>query len=221
PSIKLVNFKLSKDLIGLGSKFFIIQIGVIILLSTDNIIITQLFGPAEVTPFNIAFRLFSVVTMGFGIIVGPLWSAYTEAYVKGEIDWIKNILKKMNRIWLLCIVVCGMVIVCSPFLYQFWIGDSVHVPFGLSVAMGVFVITYIWHQIYVFFLNGTGIIQLQLYLVIATALANIPLALYLGGKFGLVGISLSSALLYTIMGLTYYVQTKKILNGTATGIWKQ
>src|SRR5690606_23718319 len=147
PSIKLVNFKLSKDLIGLGSKFFIIQIGVIILLSTDNIIITQLFGPAEVTPFNIAFRLFSVVTMCFGIIVGPLWSAYTEAYVKGEMDWIRNIIKKMNKIWLLCIVACAVVIPLSPFLYRFWIGDRVHVPFSLSIAMGVFVVTYIWHQI--------------------------------------------------------------------------
>src|SRR5690606_22408057 len=110
-----------------------------------------LFGPAEVTPFNIAYKLFSVVTMGFGIIVGPLWSAYTEAYVKGEIDWIRNILGKMTRIWLLCIAICGLVLLCSPFLYKLWIGDSVRIPFDLSLAMAVFVVTYIWHQIYVFF----------------------------------------------------------------------
>lgn len=221
PSIRLVNFKLSKDLVGLGGKFFIIQIGVIVLLSTNNIIITQIFGPTEVTSFNIAYKLFSVVTMCFGIIVGPLWSAYTEAYVKGEMEWIRNILSKMNKIWFLCILACGVVLLCSPYLYQFWIGDSVDIPFELSLAMGIFVITYIWHQIYVFFLNGTGIIQLQLYLVIVTALANIPLAIFFGQKFGLAGISLTSALLYTIMGAVYYVQTKKILNGTAKGIWMQ
>lgn len=221
PAFKYVDFKLSKDLLGLGGKFFIIQIGVIILLSTNNIIITQLFGPAEVTPFNIAYKLFSVVTMGFGIIVSPLWSAYTEAYIKGEMDWIRNILRKMNRIWLLCVLGCILVTICSPFLYRFWIGESVHISMTLSVGMALFVIAYIWHQIYVFFLNGTGIIQLQLYLVIVTSLINIPLAMYLGGKLGLVGISLASAILYTIMGTAYYIQTQKILNGTATGIWKQ
>lgn len=221
PSIKLVNFKLSKDLMGLGGKFFIIQIGVIVLLSTNNIIITQLFGPAEVTPFNIAYKMFSVVTMAFGIIVSPLWSAYTEAYVKGEMDWIRNILSKMNKIWFLCILGCGVVLLASPYLYQFWVGDSVQVPFQLSIAMSIFVVAYIWHQIYVFFLNGTGIIQLQLYLVIVTALANIPLAIFFGQKFGLAGISLTGALLYAIMGTVYYIQTKRILNGTAKGIWKQ
>lgn len=221
PSFKFVKFSLAKDLMGLGGKFFIIQIGVIILLSTNNVIITQLFGPTEVTPFNIAYKLFSVITMSFGIIVTPLWSAYTEAYVKGEIEWIKSILRKVMRVWFLSILLCVMVLICSPLLYNLWIGDKVHIPFSLSIAMSTFVVAYLWHTIYVFFLNGIGKIQLQLYMVIGTALINIPLAIFFGSKFGLVGISLTSTLLYTIMGTVYYFQTQKILNKTATGVWNQ
>lgn len=221
PSIKFIDFSLSKDLMSLGWKFFIIQIGVLILLSTNNVIITQLFGPAKVTPYNIAYKLFSVITMGFGIIAAPLWSAYTEAYVKGEMDWIRNILSRMRKIWFLSILLVAIVFFYSPFLYDIWIGDKVVISVELSLAMSTFVVAYLWHTIYVFFLNGIGKIKLQLYLVIGSALINIPLAIYLGGHFGLVGITLTGTVLYTIMGIIYYIQTRKLLRGTATGIWNQ
>ena len=62
PSIKLFKRKYIKDILGLGLNFFIIQIAAVILFSTDNIIITQLFGPKEVTPYNIAYKYFSIIT---------------------------------------------------------------------------------------------------------------------------------------------------------------
>jgi O-antigen/teichoic acid export membrane protein len=221
PSFKLVRFGLAGNLMNLGAKFFVLQIGALILFSTNNIIITQLFGPTEVTPFNIAFKLFSVVTMGFGIIATPLWSAFTDAYVREEYGWIKNTLSKMKRIWLLAILASGGILVCSPFLYRIWIGDRVDVPFELSLAMSTFVIASIWQTIHVFFLNGIGKIKLQLYCVTVSALLNIPLAIYLGKAFGLVGITLASTFLFTVMGIVFSIQTRKILNRTATNIWNQ
>ena len=46
----------------IGLDFFIIQIASIILFSTDNFIITQLFGPEQVTPYNIALKYFTIIT---------------------------------------------------------------------------------------------------------------------------------------------------------------
>lgn len=221
PSFRLVDFSLAKDLLNLGLKFFIIQIGALVLFSTNNIIITQLFGPAEVTPFNIAYKLFNVVTMGFSIIVTPLWSAFTDAYVRGEYDWIKNTLKKMRRIWLLASLATVGLLFASPVLYKFWVGDAVEVPFHLSIAMATFVIASIWQTMHVFFLNGVGKIKLQLYLVTGTALINIPLAIFLGKIFGLVGITITSTLIFTFMGIIFSIQTYKILNKKAFGIWSK
>ncbi|MEI6750368.1 MAG: oligosaccharide flippase family protein, partial [Bacteroidota bacterium] len=93
PSIKFVKFRYARDLMTLGLKFFLIQIAVIILYQTSNIIIAQLYGPAQVTTYNIAYKYFSVIPMGFGIIMMPFWSAYTEAWVKKDIDWIRNSIK--------------------------------------------------------------------------------------------------------------------------------
>jgi O-antigen/teichoic acid export membrane protein len=68
PSIKFVKFHFARDLMGLGIKFFVIQIAAIILYQTSNIIIAHLFGPEQVTPYNIAYKYFGVITMTFSII---------------------------------------------------------------------------------------------------------------------------------------------------------
>jgi len=221
PSFKYVRFSFARNLMSLGIKFFVIQIAALILFNTNNIIITQLFGPAEVTTFNVSFKLFSVVTMVFSIIATPLWSAFTEAFVKNDFDWIKSTLSKMRIIWYLLIGCTILLLFSSPVLYKWWVGDKVQVPFALSVAMSSYVIVYIWQTIHVFFLNGIGKIKLQLYLVVFSGLVNIPLAIFLGKKMGLVGITLTSTMLFIIMGIVFSVQTQKILNRTAVNIWNK
>jgi O-antigen/teichoic acid export membrane protein len=205
----------------LGVKFFVLQIGALVLFSTNNVIITQLFGPEEVTPFNIAFKLFNIVNMGFGIVVTPMWSAFTDAYVRKEFDWIKNTLSKIRKIWFLAFLLSVCILIASPFLYHIWVGDAVEVPFALSAAMCLYVVVAIWQTMHVFFLNGIGKIKLQLYLVTSTALINIPLAILLGKWFGLVGITLASIIIFGVMGIIFSIQTHKILNNTAKNIWNK
>ena len=221
PSVKFVKFSYARNLMSLGIKFFIIQIAALVLFNTNNIIVTQLFGPAEVTTFNVSFKLFSIITMVFSIIAGPLWSAFTDAYAKEEFDWIKSTLAKMRKVWGLLIISTFILLAFSPWVYKMWVGDSVAVPFALSAAMSSYVIVYIWQTIHVFFLNGIGKIRLQLYLVIFSGLINIPLAIFLGKKMGLVGITLTSTMLFIFMGILFSIQTKKILDKTAVNIWNK
>lgn len=221
PSFKYVKFGYARNLMSLGIKFFVIQIAALVLFNTNNIIITQLLGPAEVTTFNIPYKLFSVITMIFFIIATPLWSAFTDAYVKSDFEWIKSVLLKMRKIWYLLIILSVMILVASPLIYKLWVKDLVKVPFALSVAMCIYGIVYIWQTIHVFLLNGIGKIKLQLYLVIFTGIINIPLAIILGKKLGLVGVTLTSTLLFLFMGTFFSIQTKKILNNTATKIWNK
>ena len=221
PSIKYVRFSYARNLMSLGIKFFIIQIAALILFNTNNIIVTQLFGPGEVTTFNVSFKLFSIITMIFSTIAIPLWSAFTEAYTKEEYGWIKNTLSKVRKVWALLIVLTIILLLGSPWIYKMWVGDAVSVPFALSAAMSSYVIVYIWQTMHVFFLNGIGKIRLQLYLVIFSGLINIPLAIFLGKRIGLVGITLTSTMLFTFMGIVFSIQTRKILNKTAIGIWNK
>jgi len=221
PNFKYIKFKHARNLMTLGLKFFIIQICALVLFNTDNIIIIHLFGSKDVTVYNVSFKLFSIVMMCFTIISTPLWSAFTDAYAKNDIPWIRATISTMEKIWLFLMVATIGLLMCSQMIFKLWLGNKVQVPFALSVAMSSYIIVYIWQTIHVFLLNGIGKIKLQLYLVIFSSLINIPLAIFLGRRFGLIGITLTSTLLFTIMGIIFSIQTRKILNNTAVKIWNQ
>lgn len=221
PSIKLVDFSKAKDLLNLGVKFFIIQIAAVLLYSTNNIIISQLFGPEQVTPYNVAFKYFSVLMMGFSIVITPFWSAFTEAWVKKEIAWIKNIMRKLFIIWSILLIAGIIMLICSKWVYSVWVGDKVTVPFIMSALVGAWVLLNAWNGIFAQFLNGLGKIKLQLYLGIFTALINVPLALYLGKKIGIEGVLLANVLVLSIGVWMYPLQYYKLINNKAKGIWNR
>ncbi|PAW92358.1 hypothetical protein CKK33_02160 [Mucilaginibacter sp. MD40] len=218
PTFKSVKYKYARQLLTAGGAFFIIQIGTLVLYETDNIVISQLFSPREVTTFNIAYKLFSVILMVFIMIITPFWSAFTEAYVKKDLDWIKLTLSKMNKLWLGLSLCTVMLLICSPVIYKLWLVDGVSVPFTLSLAMCIYTIALIWQAMYVQFLNGISKIRLQLYLSIFCTLINIPLSILLGKYWGLAGVTTSNTIIFILMGIAFLVQTKKIINGTAAGL---
>jgi O-antigen/teichoic acid export membrane protein len=219
PSIKYVRKEYIQELMGLGWQFFVINITVLVMLNTDNIIITQVLGPEKVTTFNVTHKLFSVVSMIFFLIATPLWSAYTDAYAKQDFRWIKNTLQMTRKIWLVLLVCTIIVLLLSPVLFKVWLGDSVQVPFALSIAMSTYAIAYVWQTLHTFLLNGIGKIRLQLYLAVFFSLIHIPLAIYLGKHFGLVGITLLGTFIFLVTGAVYAVQIHKVLNHTASNIW--
>lgn len=221
PSLKYVKFSYARDLMTLGVKFFLLQIAGIVLYQTSNIIIAQLFGAAEVTPYSIAYKYFSIIPMIMGIIMSPFWSAYTEAWVKKDIDWIKRSLKNLKLIWASLSIISLIMLVFSNFVYRIWVGKEIIVPFSLSLSLAVYVIMLCWTNIYSLFLNGTGKIKIQLYISFLTMLFNIPMAIYLGKKIGIAGIVLSTIILCSISIIIEPVQANKLINNKAKGIWNE
>ena len=219
PSIKYVKFSHAKDLMILGLKFFIIQVSVVVLYQSSNIIIAQLFGPEQVTPYNLAYKYFGIIPMFFTIITTPYWSAITDAWVRKDIEWIRTTMNNLMLVW--AIVTCGTVVMLlgSNLFYRIWVGGEVSVPFRLSLVMAVYVIVNAWNGIFSVFLNGTGIIKLQYLAGIWGMILNIPMAIWLGRHIGVEGVVLSTVILGAINMIWSYIQYKKNINFTAKGIW--
>ena len=221
PSFRRIDFRMSRDLMGLGVKFFVIQIAAIVLYETANIIISQLFGPAEVTPYNIAYKYFGIISMVFSIIMTPFWSAFTEAWHKKDMVWIQTTMKRLNFLSFVAIACIFCMLAVSNFAFRIWVGKDVTVPFSISLVLAAYFIIYVRNMIYIYFLNGIGVVKLQLYSSVAGMIVNIPLAIYLGHKMGVAGVLLSSVILNGINTIWTVIQYKKIINNTATGIWAE
>lgn len=221
PTLKSVDFSKAKDLFNLGLKFFVIQIAAILLYQTNNMIIAQLFGPSMVTPYNVAFKYFSVLLMGFMIIVGPFWSAFTEAWTKKDVAWITVIMKKLIIIWLVLVAGGIIMLVSSGFVFKVWIGDDFVVPFSVSLLLLSWILLMAWNGIFSHFLNGVGKIKLQLYLGVGVALLNIPAAIILGSLIGINGILISNVIFAFIQSFIVYIQYSKLIRLNANGIWNK
>jgi len=211
------------NMMNLGIKFFIIQITTIVMFSAGNIIITQLYGPKQVTPYNVANQFFQAGMNIFTIITAPFWSAYTEAITKKDFSWIRNSIKKLNQIWLLFAIIVIIVLLFSPLFFKFWVGEKVQIPFILSVSFALYVIVLSWTSIYAQFLNGTGKIKIQFYISIIQCITNIPLAIFLAKAlgWGTVGVIMATNINLILAAIILPIQARKIYNQQAFGIWSK
>jgi O-antigen/teichoic acid export membrane protein len=219
PSLKHVRLTFAKDLGNLGGQFFIIQIAVLILFSTSNMIIAQYLGPQEVTAYNIALKYFGVLNSVFVLIANPFWSAITDAYHRNDTEWIRRSIRKLIGVWVLLTISAVVMLATADTVYRLWIGDAVTVPFTVSLAMTVFVILSNWNSIFAAFLNGTGKIRLQLYSAAVVSVINIPLSIYLTQLYGLPGVIIGTVCCIAVGSVWAPIQYHKLINNTAAGIW--
>ncbi len=222
PSFKHIDFKYAKDLLGLGVKFFIVGISVLIIFSTDSLIVTQLYSPDEVAVYGVTHKYFGIVTMAFAIISVPFWSAYTEAYVKNDKEWILSTNRGLIKIWGGLSLLGLILLLFSNQFFALWVPE-LEIPFILSVFMCIYVIVLSWGNIFVTFVNGVGKIRLQLIVASIGALINIPLSYFFAKTCGMgpSGVILASTISIGYGPVFAPIQFKKIVSGTATGIWNR
>jgi len=221
PSIFYFNKKELHNLFGLGIKFFFIQIGALILFASSNFIISHVFSPKEVTPYQVSFRYFSLVNILFTIISAPLWTATTDAYAKNDWDWISTMTKKMNYILKIFVIVLIIMLALANPIYSLWVGKSVHIPFSMSAMMALYTSVLIYGTCYSNILCGIGKIRLITIITIIEAIIYIPMALITSKYLGLVGIIVALTLVNMLSAITNKIQYTKISQGKANGIWNK
>ena len=162
PLISKVKFSQIKGLFNIGIIFFIIQIAGIVQYQTANIIIAQNFGTSDVTSYNIVYKYFGTLSMAFIIFLTPFWSASTEAYMKNDIQWIKNAIKKYIRLNLLLVGAGVLMLVFSNQIYSLWLGKGkVKIDFSLSFWGFLFFSMQMYESKYIYFLNGISALRIQ------------------------------------------------------------
>ena len=220
PSCQLIDFKEAKAVVNTGIQFFIMQISSVILFMTSNILISNLFTPALVTPYQITYRYFSILLVAFTVICMPFWNATTDAYERGDIQWIRNATRKL-RIMIIGIIVCmAMMVVLSPWVYSIWIGDSITIDIRMSIVMATYIFILIYSMRYSYFINGIGKLRLQLIFTTTAAIFFIPLA-YLTTIWthNIIWFMVVMCLINIPGLIVNRIQFYKLINGTAKGIW--
>ena len=220
PSLRLINFKEAKAVINMGVQFFIMQISGVILFMTSNILISNLFSPAMVTPYQITYRYFSILLVIFTVICMPFWNATTDAYQRNDMDWIRNAARKL-RLMTVGILICLIVMIMfSNTVYTIWIDRQTAIDIKMTIVMAVYIFILIYSMRYSYFINGIGKLRLQLIFTTIAAIVFIPLAYQTTQWTHDIIWFMIVMCLVNIPGLIVNrIQFYKLINGKAKGIW--
>ena len=219
PSVKTYNKKYIKDLFQLGARFFIIQIQMLVLYQSTNILISNVSGPEDVTSYNLAYKYIGIAMMIYTILLQPLWPAFTDAYAKKDFSWMKNIYRKMTKVFIICTVAIVLMVLLSPVVYKIWIGDRAEVPIIMTITVAMYVLIHSWDALQVNMINGTGKIKLQTYITLVGLAVHIPLSLFLSKFTGAIGVVLSMSCVTLFYSVIFTIQINKLLKQKAKGIW--
>lgn len=222
PSPKYVRFSYARDIMSLGIMFFFLSVLSIAFYQTNNLIISHYLGPEEVTVYNIAYRYINVLPMVFTIIITPFWSAFAEARVNNDYTWMKSTRKRlMQTLMLLGLAGIAMVII-SPMVYKVWIKDMVTVPLMVTLLAYLFQMFNMWGSLWTQLLSGLGKLRLQVICSTVCCVSYVPLGCYFCDRYGLYGLMTVSVVLQMLCTSWFgVIQTRKLLNKTATGIWNR
>lgn len=221
PSFKAFRKTYIKNLLNLGISFFLIQIAALVLYATDNFIITQLFTPADVSVYNVAYKYFSVTSLALTIVLPSFWSMTTKAYVENDFEWMKKSMNKLLLIWCILGIVGISQLLLSDIIYKIWTDGKVKVPFILSTCMFIYYMVFNLAGIISNFLNAVGKTRIQLYYAVIAMILNIPIAYILVKLFslGMIGIPISTIIVMTGAAIICFIQYRKIIQNHAKGIW--
>ena len=220
PSFKLIDFKEAKAVVNMGVQFFIMQISGVILFMTSNLLISNLFTPALVTPYQITYRYFSIMLVAFTVICMPFWNATTDAYERGDMQWIRNATQRLRLITIGILVCLIVMIMLSDIVYAIWIDRQTVIDNRMSIVMAAYIFILIYSMRYSYFINGIGKLRLQLICTTAAAVLFIPLA-YLTTQWthSIIWFMIVMCLVNIPGLIVNRIQFYKLINGKAKGIW--
>ena len=147
------------------------------------------------------------------MILAPLWSACSDAYHRGDIEWIRNSLFRQLQFFILIVLGTIVLTFMAKYIIAFWIGKDLMVDNNLIYAMAIFVIVSTWNNIFAYIINATNELKIQIITSLVAMFINIPLSILLVKyyNFGVDGIvygTICSLLFFALYGS---LQTFKLI----------
>jgi O-antigen/teichoic acid export membrane protein len=203
----------------LGGKFFVIQLCSLLTIGTTNFIISNSLGASDVVTYNLVYKYFSFTTISFTIITSSLYSSISEAFHMGDLQWIRNAIKKSNYISYIILACIFVMCLFMDQVFKIWLGKDLEINNSIKILMAIYFSMLLFVSTYSTFVSSIGKIKIAFYFSVFNSVLTIPLSIYLAKKIGLNGIILVQIIL-AAPGLYWLpVQYYKIMQGKAKGIW--
>lgn len=170
-----------KEVMTLGIGFFVIQLMLLAINSTNELLISNFYGSSTTVIYTDYNKLIQVIISLFATITLPYWSMVTKMKETNDIAGIKKLIKRLMIFVGIFVGILALMGVFFQPILDIWLGDqTIAINY---VTLSFFLMYALFWIIAVSFsaiANGLSIIKKQLVLYIAAAVIKITSAIIFG-----------------------------------------
>ena len=198
PSPKHFRPLVAKSVLSLGIGFFVIQLCLIVLNSSNEFLITQLFDPSDVTSYTYYNKLYNAILTISTLLSGPVVTIVAKAKVEHNISQIKKMVKFLRFCELFFVFCAVALFVFMPIVFEVWLGaNAIPVDWVVNISFLIYTIIMIL-TLETAISNGLNFLKVQIISLICSAVVKIPLSFFfsvmLRDSIGWASILLASSL---------------------------
>lgn len=163
PSFKYIDKQTSRHIFSMGMAFFFTQILFMLLINTNEIIITKIYSSEFVVEYNIYFKLFTVTGSLYMLALTPVWSKVTKDLAEKKYSTLIKTNKVLLAIALLASVTEFLIIPFLQWIINIWLGDeAITVNYVTALIFAFYGSVYILNVVLTTIANGIGMLKTQI-----------------------------------------------------------
>lgn len=219
PRLKYISFGCVRDLLSLGLKFFIVRLQGLVFTQVTPVLLAAVSGPMLVAQYGLSLRYLGTVQVILALLMYAVWPAFTDAFKRGEIDWMKEWAVRLQKVAIAGVLFVGVGCMIAPHIYGLWLGIPDIVSDEMTLWVGALVVAMCYNTLFGMMLNGIGAMGLQTCLAAGALLCFYPVAHVMCEILEGYGIICTLIILNFVMAFVMGVQVWMILRRKAVGIW--
>lgn len=191
-----------RRLSGLGSMFLFLQVSICLAFLSDNIIVAHVISASAVAQYAVPQRMFAIVSILIGLLLGPLWPAYGEAVARGDYEWAR---RTFRRSIMYAVLFSGgaaaVFVIFGHGILQLWVGRGINPSRALLIGFGAWTVMSSAGAAIAVFLNGANVLRFQIGIALLMAITAVFLKILLATRIGVAGIIWGTDLAYFFVAL--------------------
>jgi len=199
PNPRRVHLSVAREIMSHGMLFFILQLSGLIVFNTDNLIIAHFLGAEQVTPYAVTSKVVGYAAMLQSLLVPSLWPAFSEAYVRRDLTWIRKAYQRVMRGTLLTVIPTALVLgFAGRWIIGLWAGKAAVPSPALLWGMCFWTVLLSITVNQGALLAATQHIKLQAIYSSLSAVLNLILSIILVQRIGAIGVLLATIISYIV-----------------------
>lgn len=209
----------ARGLLHNGLLFLTLSLAGAAAFTSDNIVLSRMFGPGAVAPYAVTYQMCAVIGLLPGIAFGGLWPAYADAVARGDLAWIHSTLRRVVKLTLLVTVPAAVVLVMwGPSVARWWTAGRVEPTRLLLIGMVIWIVLMSVGGVVATFLNGAGVVRFQVLQAGAFGIAALLLKILAAARFGPDAVAFANAIAYAAFVIVpFWIFVPRLLKRMAAG----